>query len=357
VQRVLLLRPDHIGDVLLTAPAVALLRASLPSAHLTYAVGPWSREAAEHGPAVDEFLVLPFPGFTRRRGAPSLAPYALLAREAVRLRQHSYDVAVVLRPDHWWGGLLALAAGIPVRVGGATLETSALLTHSRLQKPGEHWAEQALALAHLTLEVCGAPPVEPTEVRPFRTSEFANHEATAFWQRHALEARQVVAIQPSAGAPLKSWPVEHWVKLADRCIELDLAVLLMGGPDDAPLLNAITQGMARTASATLYGQSLDVSAAVYARCRLLIGLDGGAAHLAAAVGTPTVRLYGPTPAEVFGPWPRAADQRVLVTPTLECVPCGSLESPPCGAVRLPACVLALGVDDVMKAVKDQLAHG
>jgi lipopolysaccharide heptosyltransferase II len=356
VRRVLLLRPDHIGDVLLTAPAVALLRTSLPSAHLSYAVGPWSREAAEHGPPVDDLLVVPFPGFTRHP-ASLQAPYTLLAREATRLRRERYDVAVILRPDHWWGALLALAAGIPVRVGGDTPETTRLLTHARARKPGEHWAEQALSLAHLTLEVCGVSPAQLNEVRPFTISGLARTEAAAIWKRHALDSRQVVAMQPSAGAPLKSWPVANWVKLADRCIELKLAVLLMGGPDDAPLLNTITQRMAHPASARLCGQSLDLSAALYARCRLLIGLDGGAAHLAAAVGTPTVRLYGPTSTEVFGPWPHSDDQRALLTDTLDCVPCGRLEAPPCGAVRLPACLLALGVDDVMKAVSLQLAQG
>jgi len=60
---------------------------------------------------------VPFPGFSRQP-APLLAPYTLLAREAAKLRRERYDVAVILRPDHWWGALLALAAGIPVRVGG-----------------------------------------------------------------------------------------------------------------------------------------------------------------------------------------------------------------------------------------------
>jgi ADP-heptose:LPS heptosyltransferase len=343
--------------VLLTAPALALLRASLPAARVTYGVGPWSREAAAHGPAVDELFVVPFPGFTRRHVANVLAPYVLLLREAVRLRRQRYDLAVMFRPDHWWGALLALAAGIPIRVGGDTPETSALLTHARSEKPGEHWAEQALGLAQLALEVCGAPPVEPTELEPFRIGQAAHAEAAAFWHRHGLDSRQVIALQPSAGAPLKSWPIDHWAQVADRCIEMNLAVLLMGGPDDQPLLEAITQRMAHTPTATLSSQSLDVSAALYARCRLLVGLDGGAAHLAAAVGTPTLRLYGPTPAEVFGPWPRSDDQRVLITPKLDCVPCGQLEAPPCGALSLPACLLALGVDDVMKAIEGKFAQG
>ena len=76
----LLLRPDHVGDVLLTAPAVALLRASLPAAHLTYVVGPWSMDAARHGPAVDSLRTLAYPGFARRRNANLLAPYAAKPR-------------------------------------------------------------------------------------------------------------------------------------------------------------------------------------------------------------------------------------------------------------------------------------
>jgi lipopolysaccharide heptosyltransferase II len=353
---VLVLRPDHIGDVLLTAPAVALVRASLPLAHVTYAVGAWSREAATHGPAVDELLTIPFPGFTRRRSATSLAPYTLLAVAAVRLRRERYDLAVVLRADHWWGALLALAAGIPIRVGGRTPETMPLLTHTRVAKPDEHWADQALGVARMALEVCGAPPVEPPQARAFTISESAHAEAATFWQRHGLDSGRVIAIQPSAGAPLKSWPINHWAQLADRCIELNLAVLLMGGPDDNHLLEAVAQRMVQTPSANICGQSLDVSAALYARCRVLVGLDGGAAHLAAAVGTPTVRLYGPTSTDVFGPWPRRDDQRVLVTHTLDCVPCGHLEAPPCGALTLPACLLALGVDDVLNAIEHELAQ-
>src|SRR6266567_723180 len=127
-RRVLLLRPDHIGDVLLTAPAIALLRAALPDARLTYLVGPWSAAAARRGPCVDEVRTLVFPGFTRHRTANFLSPYALLLREAQRLRHEHFDLAIVLRPDHWWGALLVLAAGIPIRVGGRTPETIPLLT-------------------------------------------------------------------------------------------------------------------------------------------------------------------------------------------------------------------------------------
>src|SRR5438876_9003768 len=76
--RVLLLRPDHVGDVLLSAPAIALVRKSVPAAQLTYVVGPWSVEAARHGPVVDSLRTLAYPGFARRPNRNLLSPYALL---------------------------------------------------------------------------------------------------------------------------------------------------------------------------------------------------------------------------------------------------------------------------------------
>jgi len=88
-----------------------------------------------------------------------------------------------------------------------------------------------------------------------------------------------------------------------------------------------------------------------------VSVDSGAGHLAAAVGTPTVRLYGPVPPTAFGPWPPRADQRVLISQTLSCISCGNLESPPCGARALPACMLALSVEDVLNATRAQLVHG
>jgi ADP-heptose:LPS heptosyltransferase len=354
---VLLLRPDHIGDVLLTSPAVALLRESLPSAHLTYLVGPWSQEVAGGGPPVDCLRTVGYPGFTRHPNPNVLAPYALLVREAARLRRERYDLAVMFRPDHWWGALLALVAGIPVRVGIDTPETAPLLTHARAATPGEHATPVALALVRLALHTFGVPPAREVNSDPsFRISDASRMTARDFWARHALvDNRRVVAVAPSAGAALKSWPVERWASLADELIANGAAVLFVGGPDDGPLLAAIQARMARAAAGTACGQSLGISAALFERCALLVGLDGGQAHLAAAVGTRTVRLYGPAPSDVFGPYPpRAAGQQVLVTRELTCVPCGRLEAPPCGATTLPACMLALGVADVLNAISAQL---
>jgi heptosyltransferase-2/heptosyltransferase-3 len=350
---VLLVRPDHIGDVLLTSPAVALLRASLPDVHLTYLVGPWSAEAARRGPDVDAVETLEFPAFTRRPKPNVVQPYAMVARETLRLRVRQYDIAVIFRPDHWWGALLAMLAQVPARIGAWTPENAALLSHTIRPRADEHAADQSLRIARLALKATG---VEPAEIEPrvvFRISERARSEAAEWWRAHGLEGKRVVALQPSAGATLKSWPEHRWAELADR---LDTPVLLMGAPTDHALLRRIDSVTGRD-TMMVAGQRLELSAALLERCALLVAPDSGAAHLAAAVGTPTVRLYGPAPASKYGPWPIRSDQRVLVTDALACVPCGHLVDPPCGARGEPACMLALGVNDVLAGIQPVLARG
>lgn len=127
--RVLLVRPDHLGDLLMSAPAVELLRKMLPHAHLTMMVGPWGVEIARRDPLLDEVLTCPFPGFTREPKGSAVAPYRLLWKTARELRRGRYDAVLLLRFDHWWGAWMAALAGTPVRVGHGVPECLPFLTH------------------------------------------------------------------------------------------------------------------------------------------------------------------------------------------------------------------------------------
>lgn len=140
-ESVLLIRPDHLGDVLLLTPALHALRAALPAARLTLLLGPWGREAVAGNPDVDAVEVCSFPGFERKAKSSPFAPYRTLHQVAAELRGR-FDTAVVLRYDHWWGAWLAAAAGIPRRIGYAWPETRSFLTESLPYVPGRHEAHQ-----------------------------------------------------------------------------------------------------------------------------------------------------------------------------------------------------------------------
>ncbi|HET6318655.1 MAG TPA: glycosyltransferase family 9 protein, partial [Chloroflexota bacterium] len=186
----------------------------------------------------------------------------------------------------------------------------------------------------------------------FNLSEKARDEAWTWLRQKGLSEQRVVAIHPNAGAVLKSWPIDRWAAVADG---LDQPVVLTGAPGDAGIL----QGIAQRASSALTiacGQSIATSAALYERCAVVVATDSGAAHLAGAMGTPTVRLYGPASTNVYGPWPASTDQIVLSEKGLACVPCGHMVDPPCGARDLPACMLAHSAEDVIRAAKSVLAR-
>jgi ADP-heptose:LPS heptosyltransferase len=108
----------------------------------------------------------------------------------------------------------------------------------------------------------------------------------------------------------KRWPADRFAALADRLVDvLSARLVLLGGPDDGPVNRSVVGAMgpaARARTLDVSGRlSLAETAAVIARCRLYVGNDSGVAHLAAAVGTPVVEVFGPTDPRRYGPVPGA----------------------------------------------------
>lgn len=385
-RRVLVIRPDHLGDVLLTGPTLSRLRALWPDADVTLLVGPWCADVAERLPGVDRVRTLDFPYFDRRPRASLLAPYRrlLAAARALRAdaesttpppRRPAFDVAVVARDDDRWSALLARAAGIPIIAGHDTSRTRWVLTHRlpAARRPA-HVVAAGVALAEMVAGNAAratniAPSASPTTAgaaRPaaadaatitptaqplaFRLTDDDVARATALLGAGSAGAAGAtgaavaeagvdvdfdaatsspgpLAIHPGSGSPIKRWPPERWAAAVRTATAPGEAVVLTGGPGEAALtadLAAALAAVGRT-SIDLAGRT-DVAtlAAVFARCRAVLGPDSGPLHLAVAVGTPTVHLYGPAAAARFGPW-GAAERHVVVASGLACAPCGRLD--------------------------------
>ena len=137
ISNLILIRPDHLGDLLFSTPTLRLLRQRYPSARITALVGPWGAPILAHNPHVDEIITLPFPGFARQPKPSPWQPYALVRRWARQLRGR-YDLAFILRFDHWWGALLAYLARVPLRVGYAVPEVAPFLSHALPYNAGRH---------------------------------------------------------------------------------------------------------------------------------------------------------------------------------------------------------------------------
>ncbi|HVA23756.1 MAG TPA: glycosyltransferase family 9 protein, partial [Chloroflexota bacterium] len=134
--RILVIRPDHLGDLILAAPALPALRAIYPNARLTAWLGPWGEPVWRHHPSLDAVETCAFPGFTRAPKPHPLAPYAL-ARDQARTLRGRFDLAINLRADFWWGALAACWARIPV-AGFDIPECRPFLAKAVPYQPGLH---------------------------------------------------------------------------------------------------------------------------------------------------------------------------------------------------------------------------
>lgn len=363
--RVLVVRPDHLGDVLFTTPALALLRRALPGARITYLCGPWSAPLLAGNPNVDETLPCDFPWFDRRPATSPAAPYQVLERQARLLRAKGFDAALNLRFDFWWGALLVARAGIPLRVGYDVAECRPFLSQAVPYQRGRHEVLQDLSLCRAALADWGvlAPPeAGDSESRlAVYPSEADRAAATALLGAAGVRAgdgRPLVAIHPGAGAAVKLWPAERWAEVGNALArEKRARVVLTGSAGEADLCLQVAAGLVE-APILLAGQTnLGQLAALFGLCDLVVGADSGPLHLAAAAGAPTVHLFGPADARLFGPWGDPRRHRVVAAHYMDepCHgrPCQRLDYTPAELPSHP-CMASISGESVMEAAEEAL---
>ena len=348
--RVLLTRPDHLGDVLLALPAAAALKATFPEAYLCYAVSPGLEAVPQHCPHVDETLVVPFPPPNAESDPPGWS--SIRATQAERLRGR-FDVALVHRPDDPWSGALVEAAGIPVRIGFAQPRTRPFLTHVLPENGRLHVMSLGVDLAAATARLFSAAPTRDTHFDGcFVVTVGAHAEAEARLRGAGIEGCPVI-LHPGSGWRLKNWPARSWGGLALRLqAELGLTPVVVAGPEELALAHGVVESSAG-ATRMLDGLSIGALATLQQRSRMVIATDNGPMHLAAMVGAPVVGLFGPGDPVMFRP-PCPASRHRVVRTGLPCSPCGTLEKPPCGAVVEPACITGVTVESVLEAARDLL---
>jgi ADP-heptose:LPS heptosyltransferase len=355
--RVLLARPDHLGDVLLTLPAAVALRSVLPGAHISYLVADGLAPVPRHCPAVDATLTAPFPPLSAWPDPPGWADAVARAAPALRGR---FDLAILSRPDDPVSGALVAAAGVPIRLGYTSPRTRPFLTVA-LPPPDRdrHVASVAVDLALAAAEHLGVPMPADVGASPcFVPTADDEHEASAVLGAPRREAEDgPIVLHPGSGWPLKNWPPPRWGHLAAALARrYGVAPLVTGGPREGALVRAVMDASGRRARGLGGRLSLGGLAALFRRARLVIATDSGPLHLAAMLGASVVGLYGPADPLEFGPW-CPEDRRRIVRAQLACSPCRSLDDPPCGASTEPRCIGEIAVEAVLEAAVDLLGAG
>ena len=302
-RRLVVLKSCCLGDVLLATPLLAALRRAYSRAHLVAGVGRWARPALLNNPDLDGLLDLETVGIARLRPAA----YARVVR---RLRAGRFDVALVLDRTPLLAAL-PLLAGIPVRAGIDSAGRGFSLNVRVPWEAVEHEAE-------LFLRVGAALGVPTHDVQlRFAPTKDDHARADELWHQAGLDGARVAAVFPGGGRnpgmvlDAKRWPPARYAALADKLHgEYGLAVVLAGSEDDRPVTAAV-QRLMRAPAVDLAGRaSFGTLGTLFARCALFAGNDCGPMHLAAAVGTPVLAIFGPTDPAVYGPFsPRAVALR------------------------------------------------
>jgi lipopolysaccharide heptosyltransferase I len=300
-ERIALVKLSAIGDVVHALPVATALRARRPGARLTWIVE--RREAAvlRGHPALDEVIETDTRAWRRARGRATVrAALADVRALRARLRAGRFDVAVDLQ-GLLKSGLVTAATGAPLRLGFAARRLreplSALFTNRRVTPPpaARHVVEQYLALL---------APLGITEPRlEFRLPVTPAAEAAIDeWLAGAglKPRRRLVVLNPGAGRPDKRWPLAHHTELARRLVQdAGAHVVVTWGPGEEAAARAIAAGAPATAAPPT---DLTTLPALLRRASVMVAADTGPLHMAAALGTPCVGLYGPTSAERNGPY-------------------------------------------------------
>jgi len=344
-QKILVMRPDHLGDLLFLTPALRQIRQGIPEAQIVGLVGPWGKPVLARNPDLDRLITWEFPWFDRRPRSSPLAPYLSLLRLVARLRAERFDLALQFRADFWWGALAVRLAGVPERIGYGAPMVAPFLTTALPVRHGRHAVDENRALAAaITSPLADSRLVFPTT---------AAEKTQADRLLAPLGRRPIIALQAGAGAPVKVWPPERLAQvgrsLAD---EWGVGVVVLGGPGEENLAGQVTSGLGPGALSLAGRTTLGELAAVLERCALAVGPDSGPLHLAVAVGTPSVHLYGPADSHRFGPWGSSEWHQVIASPR-PCAPCNRLDFPLVTVPNHP-CLADISADHVLTVARDLL---
>ena len=319
-KRILVLRMDLIGDLVLSLPVVRSLKRTYPDAEIDLLAIPSSSKVVTSDPDLTEVIAYD-PNIWRR-------PKALFKMQnwhdvwalRDRLRSQHYDLAVSIFGP--WAAILAMLSGAQRRVGFGRESYPGFITDN---VDGAHWqsgdhlheVDYCLQLA----QAAGAT-IEPGDRVPrLYVDHHAQQEIDEILLREGIQPdRPIIACHVSSNnGQSKRWPTPYWAKLIDWLIcEDSMTVVLTGATNDLPLIETILHRTHKQPVNMAGKTSLLQLAALLQRANLLITGDSGPMHIAAAVGTPLIAIHGPTNPVMSGP---ISPYATVLRSDIWCSPC------------------------------------
>lgn len=331
--RILLIKPSSFGDIIHGLPVLAAFKTHWPDAQIDWAVKrEWAGLLAQH-PMLRRVVI--FPG---------TAWEALRSRRT--LRRADYDMVLDLQ-GLLRSGLYAAMTGCPLRIGfHDSREASSWFYTRKIRVSAEavHAVDRGLDLVRQIGVKTG-----PTPAFPVPDGKTQQRWVDDLWRRHHVrDGEAICIIHPSARWPNKRWPGRHFAQLADGLIAQErMRIMIVASGNEASQVGAMSRHMSQPVI-NLAGQTdLLQLAALLRRANLLVTNDSGPMHLAAAVGTPVVAIFGPTDPARVGPY---GDGHAVLRKDVDCSRCTRRS-----CVRDGLCMNSVGVEEARDAVRAVLS--
>jgi heptosyltransferase-3 len=340
VRRVLVIRLRSIGDTVLATPSLHALRRFLPRARVDVLLEDWVAPLLEGSSDVDRIVTV------KRKSKPSRLQVAR------KLRAESYDVVYNLHGGST-AALLTRATGATHRVGYADYAYASLHNHAAPPsselwgREKTHSVEQQLALIGWT----GVPVTDRPATRLAVMPEAAARVAQSLRDAGLIDSQPFALIHPAAAFDTKTWAAENFARVVEHLAARGIASVAVAAPNESKVVEAVRSN----ARAPLVGFTdlvLPELTALAARASLFVGNDSGVAHIAAAVGTPQVVVFGSSNVAHWRPWSLGAAE--VVREEMPCAPCPGYT---CAEFDAPECIRRVSVERVTAAVERILMSG
>ncbi len=304
IQRILVIKPRAIGDVLLSTPVLPELRREFPDAQIDFLVESFASPVLEGNPYVNRVVTYD----TRVDSSASIIS---------RVRKNHYDLVIDLFANPRTA-VITLLSGARYRVGFPFKWRRVAYNIIVSPRSGQvHNVEFNLdAIRRLGIEVNSAAP-------SFCLNEESVRFARSFLAENDLAAGEFLAINIGGGWETKRWPVDKFTELSSMIrLKLDRRVVVLYGPSE----EAGAAKIARSSSAILAPPtSLEQMGAILSLSKLLITNDSGPMHIAAALGVPTLAIFGPTSPHLQGPYGNVSE--IVRNEKLDCLECNLTKCP------------------------------
>jgi ADP-heptose:LPS heptosyltransferase len=338
IRKILIFRTDRIGDMVMTLPAVKLLREKYPKSELHLIAGKWNEPILGYIKYFDRISFWSPSWISRGEESDS---FLRLCTRAIGLRREKYDLSIDFTSDVRINLLMCLC-GVKRRIGYSDSGGGAFLTGT-IEDRGIHRVEQN---------------IEPLKKLGIIEKEYVPKlEGTIQFESHIGNITKFIIIHPWGGRPVKTWRMEKYAGLAEMIREkMKIDIILTGSGQDYDLCEAIREKCGTSVSNLAGKLTFKQMMSSIKSSLVFISPDTGPMHIAVALGTPTVTLFGPSDPAKYGPYGDSKLHRVVVPRNIKCVHCNRIRKPPkrCFKDGISLCMDAISVEDVFKECKTLL---